>query len=61
MTYFTFYWLPEGRPLLTVRAASRTAAKREFKMEYPEYARHMGEVYIVENEVNGANVRTVQA
>ena len=47
---YTFVWSPEGRPVATYKAASESAAKRQFKRDYRNYAKYMGEVYIVVDE-----------
>lgn len=44
--YHTFWWSPEGRPLVTYTDMDTTTARVKFKREYPQYAKYMGEVYI---------------
>lgn len=49
MHYVTFYWSPEGRPITTIKAKTAKDAFRQFRRQYKQYARFMGEVY---TEVN---------
>jgi hypothetical protein len=52
MYAFTFVWSPEGRTLTTITAASLTAAKREFRKQFPAHAKYMGEVYVTKELVS---------
>lgn len=47
---YTFYWSPEGRKLGTYIGTLRQC-RTQFKREFPQYARFMGEVYQTEAEV----------
>ena len=48
---YTFYWSPEGRKLATYTGTLRQC-RAQFKREFPQYARFMGEVYRTEAEIN---------
>ena len=48
MLRFDFYWSPEGRRLCTIKADDLSAAKAQFRRDFSEHARFMGEVYIVQ-------------
>lgn len=45
MTEFTFWWGPEGKPVVTIVASTYWKARAEFKQKYLKYAKYMGEVY----------------
>jgi len=45
MKRYTFFWSPEGRELYSLVTRNYSIAKRNFKREYPTYAKYMGEVY----------------
>ena len=42
---YTFYWAPEGKPLLNVEAPSYKVARKICRKEFPFHAKYMGEVY----------------
>lgn len=44
---YAFHWSPEGRHLATYFGTLREC-RAQFKREFPQYARFMGEVYITE-------------
>ena len=46
MNVYRFFWSPEGRPMCDITAESRVAACTEFRKQFPNMARYMGEVYI---------------
>ena len=49
MKVYRFFWSPEGRPMCDITAASRVDACTEFRKQFPNMARYMGEIYV---EVN---------
>jgi len=46
MKPFTFFWSPEGRPLVIVHAIDIKEARGEFRRQFPQHAKYMGEVYV---------------
>jgi hypothetical protein len=44
---YAFFWSPEGRKLTTIIASTLRNARAQFKRQFPQHAKYMGEVYIV--------------
>ncbi len=46
MAIFTFFWSPEGRPLTTIETTTYKEALAQFRQEFPEHSKYLGEVYV---------------
>lgn len=46
MRSFAFFWSPEGRCLASYRAKTLKEATADFRRDFPQHAKFMGEVYV---------------
>lgn len=59
---YTFWWSPEGKPVITIKSSSLAKAKKVFRLKYPEYAKYMGEVsWTTDEDVTDRRLGKLQA